>query len=42
MAPECNAAEGHPCDAGDDGEPCEDCQIAEQVWRAELARRGDD
>lgn len=23
---ECNADEGHPCDAGEDGEPCDKCQ----------------
>jgi hypothetical protein len=40
--PECNADEGHPCDAGDDGEPCSSCRTEAAVWAAELRRNGDD
>ena len=31
---ECNSEEGHPCDAGENGEPCESCQANEKYWRA--------
>ena len=40
--PECNANSGHPCDAGDDGEPCSSCRTEAAVWAAELRRNGDD
>ena len=42
MTPECNADQGHPCDAGDDGEPCETCRTERAVWLAELRRNGDE
>lgn len=30
---ECTADEGHPCDAGNNGDPCPSCLENEAYWR---------
>jgi len=38
--PECNADLGHPCDAGNNGEPCHECAANEAYWLREWKRHG--
>lgn len=37
---ECNADLGHPCDAGNNGDPCHECAANEAYWRNQWERHG--
>lgn len=41
MIIECNADLGHPCDAGEDGEPCPECQAHRAEAMADARREYD-